>query len=1425
MTTVAEVVKFRRDLFFDGAVQIGWFENDISRRDKAASNFVFHGPEYHGVAADDIVESQSYRLTDTVSFTRSLVEALRGTANQEYPISLAIAGYGTGKSHLALTMATIFSDPESDVSQQIISNLKHADPVVGAEIALQIQEFSSPILVVPINGMGNFDLASELSKQALSRLKSCGLDTSVIDDLWPRFQYAYNFVERNFDIRQNEFVQYFGEDILKDEILSRISDHDDFAFQHVNKIYEQVNGTPLRATGEESPSQLIETLCAQYCGPNKPFQSMLILFDEFGRYLEFAADRPHIAGDAALQQIYEGVQNNSDKCSMLCLNQYELKVYLSRISRDSQSTIQRYITRYDSAKKYYLSSNLETLFAHLIEKKDADFISKYLLQPKVEQQNNLMDIQRWFPSSNQQSVWREDDLFQQVIVKGCWPLHPLATWFLCRSSDYLQQRSAITFVADAFEREQEHFLGLDDEPWTISATALCDSPLIKELITAEEYGQGGAVAQSYEAVTQKYQNDFSNDDRHVLLAVLIASKLGMKVTDQQEAHDALRALSGLSQSVIDQVTHELVSEYGVLEWNERFLRYEIIGDAVPRSAFLTFLRNKTQDISIEQVEEIFSAHCKVWAELKDEIPQFSAEHNISTPEWKFFTSCTHLDALPQVIDNALLNWKNAVKPDEDRGQLIYCYMQADEKLESVSRKVENLLEEKLKGKVNSQAPILVILFHDEENTIKKILAEYSILTGTLPPEDQQRFSHFIEDHKSKLIEELKLSCEEATKKRNYCSNSFFKIKKQRLKKTCHEIFSQSYPAIIPFPFDGFATTRGNAAKDCRLITAELLPGNLDQEWVATQTPQTMNRAKRLMRAWDAIGDDGLVRMYPRNRKFGALISHLETTLETEKVINIGQLFKLLIAPPYGFNIASAGLALGVFLAPRKNIAVLALDDQNISAGAWIGQAFTGNFFNAKILNKTVIRYVSDSEAGEWQQLLSKWDMEIAHLGNLSYLEKANQLQTRVALPPGELFERYTRLEEKTLKSIEALKGLENFYEKQSKYFENAYRRREAGNMSRVAKDLLQRINTMENQHELWIEEQYTSIKELYNQSREAVVQFFDDWLLQQSCLSSQNVPDFRRKLIDQVGRNFELLELNELANKVKAHARHIIAQIEERQKVLYIVQEAQAFLNSHQNRISDQSKVVQLRNWIKGAKELIGPLTEAGRRIDAPEIKNILKKIDSFQDDCKAKIQKHEDRFGRLWDLSFNNKDDIKQAQREVDQLLSIFSEDNPVNLEDLYAMQLQLREFESDLISWDDLTISNDDLRKMVKIRIDSLLSELNEEDELSWDTEEIYLGILEQLLREREKAASHWFSGNMIDDNQIEMMDARACQLNLNKIESSPSYLSDEQVKEIDQLRYLLKKRMSDLQLDGLLVMFNNLSYDLQKEFITIIMSKSSI
>ena len=43
----------------------------------------------------------------------------------------------------------------------------------------------------------------------------------------------------------------------------------------------------------------------------KVFNRILILFDEFGRFIEYAAEYPSRAGQAGLQQVYEALQNLS----------------------------------------------------------------------------------------------------------------------------------------------------------------------------------------------------------------------------------------------------------------------------------------------------------------------------------------------------------------------------------------------------------------------------------------------------------------------------------------------------------------------------------------------------------------------------------------------------------------------------------------------------------------------------------------------------------------------------------------------------------------------------------------------------------------------------------------------------------------------------------------------------------------------------------------------------------------------------------------------------------------------------------------------------------------------------------------------------------------------------------------------------------
>ena len=86
-----ELLEFRKDLYFEGAVQIDWFY-DQKRAAKVAENFVFHGKDYFGV--EETLSGGKKRI-DTISLVQALSSKL-GDENVKVP-SLAIADYGTGK--------------------------------------------------------------------------------------------------------------------------------------------------------------------------------------------------------------------------------------------------------------------------------------------------------------------------------------------------------------------------------------------------------------------------------------------------------------------------------------------------------------------------------------------------------------------------------------------------------------------------------------------------------------------------------------------------------------------------------------------------------------------------------------------------------------------------------------------------------------------------------------------------------------------------------------------------------------------------------------------------------------------------------------------------------------------------------------------------------------------------------------------------------------------------------------------------------------------------------------------------------------------------------------------------------------------------------------------------------------------------------
>ncbi|MEI6415913.1 MAG: hypothetical protein WCP34_16880, partial [Pseudomonadota bacterium] len=362
---IGKLVHFHGERFFEGAVQLCWVQTHKERARQAAQSFVFHGPRYH---AADVAENEGieggYRLKDSASFVRDLLRSIQAgwRGEEENPYWMVVAGYGSGKSHLALTCAALLGK-QGDITESVLAHIEQADKDLGAEVRMQVAQLSKPVLVLPLDGMAGFHLGNALSQAVFAQLHRYGVDAGAIRDLSPRFQTAEQFVERNFGFRADSFARHLPA-LEATDICARLRDNDEAIYTAVDAIYTDANGSPIPVIGQESAQELINTLCELYCGPNGAFSSVVIFFDEFGRYLEYAADKPRLAGDAALQQIFQGVQDNSGKVRFVGFIQYELKAYLKRFGSADLRQLQRYITRFDAAQKWYLSTNLETIFGH-----------------------------------------------------------------------------------------------------------------------------------------------------------------------------------------------------------------------------------------------------------------------------------------------------------------------------------------------------------------------------------------------------------------------------------------------------------------------------------------------------------------------------------------------------------------------------------------------------------------------------------------------------------------------------------------------------------------------------------------------------------------------------------------------------------------------------------------------------------------------------------------------------------------------------------------------------------------------------------------------------------------------------------------------------------------------------------------------------
>ena len=463
---------------FAGDVQLEWYPSD-PRNARLAARYIFTGKAIANyLSSIDLID----RLRMSFTWER------------EPNRYVVIATYGHGKSHLALALANFFGKPvESEEVQGFLDKIAHAaqDGAAGQNL----RDFKSnrpPYLVIRLRG----DIAKGLHEQFILGLEralqehDCTEGTKLPFWYEPAEAFLKNLSGDNL-ASANEFLSSHQLDVPA--LLDAVENRDMTQYVLCRQLHKHIYGTLPDFGGEVSLQHAIEWATDTFCGEGKPLSGVLILFDEFSAFIQSYADKHR--GGAHLQDLLNGVANRRGRVLFVAFSQHDPDTAAEnayrRLGHDGgRDDIRKELERLPKSERFNLYSSLETVLDSYLRQDDAAW--GHLLDsggPLQCVEDATDATMRLFSERYDDRVGWGMERVDEVITKGCFPLHPITTALLCsvQFREVAAPRSVLGFVLTKLKDKADQPAIEDDRPNWVYPVELVD--WFGEMLADKQYEQ------------------------------------------------------------------------------------------------------------------------------------------------------------------------------------------------------------------------------------------------------------------------------------------------------------------------------------------------------------------------------------------------------------------------------------------------------------------------------------------------------------------------------------------------------------------------------------------------------------------------------------------------------------------------------------------------------------------------------------------------------------------------------------------------------------------------------------------------------------------------------------------------------------------------------------------------------------------------
>lgn len=377
--------------------------------------------------------------------TLSASQALRAIIQNTNPQSsqrshVLYAAYGSGKSHFAVALAALLENSANLQSpiRCLIQRLSDIDSEAthSAQTYVDGEQKLFPVML-----SGNEGSFAPAMLRALTRALN---DRGITIQLTSRFDTAIETVSRwkleypDFFTRLKQQLKIIG--YSSTTLIAGLKKHDERAYEAFLDVYAQLTGGAIfDPLVEQSPEIIYRDVAIQLA--TQGYTGIVVIWDEFGRYLEGHASLAFGNEAAALQSFAETCNYSSERQLHLILFAHkELQGYASALPQLYQQEWSRIEGRF---QRHDLSTDplvAYRLIASAIQYNDPAVVHHYLNDDVVNWLIGWVKDYRLFGTMSDQDIYN--------LIYNTWPLHPLTVFALAHLSNRVAQneRTMFTFL-------------------------------------------------------------------------------------------------------------------------------------------------------------------------------------------------------------------------------------------------------------------------------------------------------------------------------------------------------------------------------------------------------------------------------------------------------------------------------------------------------------------------------------------------------------------------------------------------------------------------------------------------------------------------------------------------------------------------------------------------------------------------------------------------------------------------------------------------------------------------------------------------------------------------------------------------------------------------------------------------------------------